>query len=138
MSAFAFAATFTTDSGRPLISTTTTGLPSANIAVREFVLLADEIEAAAVAEMVVGPGLAARLLGVADREHDQVGLSGDLDRLGDQLAIPRRVGEHYLVGRAILCLRDAHALGVSDSQCGVPPAPRCPCASEIACRGMAE
>src|SRR3546814_2388522 len=53
--------------------------------VDEIVLIADDVDVGAVAEMIGGEAFAARLLGVADGEDDAVGAARDLDRFGDPL-----------------------------------------------------
>jgi hypothetical protein len=49
--------------------------------------------------VIVGPGLAAGLLVVAQHHDDHVGLLGHLDRLGDQLGVDGRDRQLDLVGR---------------------------------------
>ena len=85
------------ESGRPLKSSTTTGLPVASIASHQFVLPADQVEARAVAQVLGRPRLARGLLVAADGEHDDVGPPGDLDGLGDLLAVFRGIARRDLV-----------------------------------------
>ena len=75
----------------------------------QVVLLTDEIEIGAVAEMCPGIAFAAGLLGVADGEDDDVGVAGDRDRLRNELAVLCRIGEQDLIGAAILALGDEDA-----------------------------
>src|SRR3546814_16947903 len=80
----------------------------------QFELLSDEIERSAVAEVAVGPALAARLFGIADEEEDGVGDFRGLDCGGDAAAVPGRVGEFHLVGPPVVILGDDNALRVDD------------------------
>ena len=64
--------------------------------------------------MVLGKALAAGLLGIADRQQDDVGILRHLDRLGDQLAVLRRIGQEHLVHRPVLALGDEDALRMDD------------------------
>ena len=61
-----------------MISTTADRLAERVQRVEQLLLLADQIEAVAVAQMGLGPALAAGLLGVADREDDLVGARAPL------------------------------------------------------------
>ena len=63
----------------------------------EFVLAADQIQGRAIAHVIQVPGLARRLFVVANRQHDHVGLPGNLDRLFDLAAVFVRVaGDHFI------------------------------------------
>ena len=82
----------------------------------QIVLLTDQVQAVAVAKVVVGPGLAAGLLVVAEHHDYDVGLLGDLDRFGDQLGVDGRVDQLDLVLRPDALFGDPHGLGVVERE----------------------
>ena len=63
---------------------------------------------------MVGPAFAARLLRVAEDQHDLIGRGRDFDGCGDELAILGRIRQLHIIGPPIIILRDAHALRVND------------------------
>src|SRR5689334_2480345 len=66
--------------------------------VDQFVLLPDEIQVRAVAEMVQHPGFARSLLVAADSQNDYVRAFCDLDRFDDALAIFDGItGQHFVL-----------------------------------------
>src|SRR6185437_15450297 len=50
----------------------------------QLLLLRDELQAVAIAEVIVRPALAAERTAGADGEHDLIRLARDLDRLADE------------------------------------------------------
>src|SRR5690606_15410391 len=80
----------------------------------QFELLADEVEARAVAEVRFGPTFAAGLLGVADEQQDRVGIARGFDRRGDALTVLLGVAEYAFVRPPVVVLCDHDALRVND------------------------
>ncbi len=62
-------------------------------------------QAVAVAQVIVGPTLAAERAAGADGEHDLVGGPGDAHRLPDERAVLRRRRQHDLIG-VLIAARD--------------------------------
>ena len=81
---------------------------------RELVLRPDHIERVAIAEMIVGPGLAARLLVAAEHQDDRVGVARGLDRLGAKPIVDRGRGRRDLVLRPHMAFGEPHAFGIID------------------------
>src|SRR6185503_724827 len=77
----------------------------------EVVLLAEEIEAVAVAEVRVGPAFATGLLVSAQDHHDDVGLARSLHRRGDQLAVDRGGRKPDLIARPAMAFGDPDSFG---------------------------
>src|SRR5690606_15769974 len=76
----------------------------------ELVLLADYVDLGAVAEMGASEAFAARLLGIADGEHDGVRRQRDFDRLLDELQVAVAGGELDVALRPVLAGGDEYAL----------------------------
>ena len=82
----------------------------------EVVLLADQIEAVAVAKVRVGPAFAAGLLVISEHHYDDVGSLCGLDCGRNQLAIDGGGRELDLVARPTMPLGDPHAFRIVDRE----------------------
>ena len=82
--------------------------------IEQRLLLTDQIQTVAVTQMGLGPALAAGLFGVADREHDPIGIARDRHRLVDQPPIRRRIRELDVVSPPVVVVGDLDALGIDD------------------------
>ncbi len=84
----------------------------------ELVLLAEQVQALAIAEVIVGPGFAAGLLVVAQHHDEGVRAPGRLERLDDQPGVHLRRGEDDLVLVPDAVLGDPHALAIVHLKAG--------------------
>src|SRR5690606_19259407 len=78
--------------------------------VEQFVLLADDVDIRAVAEMRAGEAFAAGLFGVADGEDDRIRAACHFHRFLDELQVALARGEFDRALRAVLTGSDEDAL----------------------------
>ena len=124
-------------SGRPLSRKTTVGFERKDGG-GKFVLLAHQLQRVTVAQVGVGPGLAAGLLVVAQHHDDMVRMLGALDGLTDVLAVD--LGSMKLTASwpqmRSLVMPTPTAYSTSKPAC-LPSASR-PSSTETTCLGMSE
>ena len=100
------------ESGRPLKTKRHDRLAQRDHRLHQLFLPADQVQAGAVAHVVERPGLARGLLVAADGQHDDVGIPGDFDRLGDLPAILFRIAGHHRIDIPASADGDLAALAV--------------------------
>ena len=109
-----FSARLRIASGRPLNRSAMIGLARGGERVDQLVLLTDQVETRAVAQVVAHPGFAGCLLVAADGQDDRIGAAGDFDGLGDAAAVLGGVARHDFVLPPRAADRDLAAFVVQD------------------------